>query len=125
VTVSGEKTKVFYDVENSNIIDYYPYQGLCLFITKEKGKRYIQLNSNSKVISKNLLHFVPHSIFLDGFGNFHLVSADSAYQIWFNGDNIDWLPPISYSAFEAQIKPIIGKTDQGVFVQMFKSINKR
>ncbi|MFT5822352.1 MAG: hypothetical protein ACI8ZM_003608 [Crocinitomix sp.] len=124
VVVLGESTNIYYDVQNSNVIDYYPIGDICFLLLKERNKRFIQLNRGMEKVVAVELDFKPTDLFLDGFGNFHIVTADSAYQIWSNEKTIGWHEPISKAKFNERISPIVGKSAQGVFFQKFESSNK-
>ncbi len=124
VIINAEETSSYYNVENSNVIDYFPYGDLCFYALKEKGERYVQLNSCNKVINKAKINFIATKFFLDVFGNFHLLSADSAYQMWSNEAELNWLDPVSIAVFNEQVQPLVGKTDSSVFTQKYEYANK-
>ncbi|MCC7452722.1 MAG: hypothetical protein IT222_01040, partial [Crocinitomix sp.] len=124
VIILAKETNTYYDVQNSFVIDYYPYGDLCFYTTKEKGERYLQLNRGETVIHKVKINFSSTEFFLDIFGNFHLLSKDSAYQIWSNEAQLSWLNPISLDVFNQQILPLVGKTDSCIFIQKKELANK-
>ena len=124
IIITGKQISAFYDVQNSNVTDYYPYSEFCLFLLKEKNQRFIQLNKGSKIITKTKLNFKPKELYLDGFGNFHILSKDSVYQIWITTDKIEHLSPVSLAQFNAKIRPLIGKTKHSIFTQKHTAENK-
>jgi REP element-mobilizing transposase RayT len=124
VIILAKETTTYYDVQNSFIIDYFPYGDLCFYATKEKGERYLQLNRGDAVIHKIKINFAPTEFYLDIFGDFHLLSKDSVYQIWSNETQLSWLNPISLDVFNQQIVPLVGKTDSCVFLQKNELANK-
>lgn len=124
VVITDEDVKVYYDVKNSNVVDYYPFQGLCYFLLKEANQYAIQLNKNEVGLMTTELNFKPTDLYLDGFGNFHILSADSAYQIWLNDDKIECFPPVSIADFDLNIRPLVGKTAKSVFVQKYEFDHK-
>lgn len=124
VDILLEESDAFYNVENSNVIDYYPYDQLCFFAIKYKGDHYLELNSESKNIHSVKLNFNPTEFYLDIFGNFHLLSVDSAYQIWLSDTQLSWLKPIPLSDFNEQIRPIVGTAQKCVYSQKYELVNK-
>ena len=84
VEISDAKVQVAYKNPKQWILDYEPVgTDEFLLLLLEKNKKYLELvNSNHEKISQILVDKEKDELFKDCFGNFHLLSKDSACQVF-------------------------------------------
>jgi hypothetical protein len=80
---------------------------------------------NSELICKSVdgdtvarsgnLRFKPTGLFRDCMGNLHVLSTDSAYQLWRKGDLITLLFPVGISRFHSKLPDCVASTDTFLF----------
>ena len=83
VIISDSDYKTIFQKENHFIIDYHPLpNNKVLIANRIKGINYLRLISeDDKINHKLTLSFKPKKIEQDAFGNIHLLSKDSVYQL--------------------------------------------
>jgi len=67
------------------------------------------------VARSGTLRFKPTGLFHDCMGNIHMLSADSAYQVWRKRDHLDLLYPIGLSRFNLVLPGCVASTDSLLF----------
>jgi hypothetical protein len=124
IRVSNKNEKAFIGYLNDNILDflYFPDQKTFLILKSNKGTYYLDqiTDFSSKSYS---LDFKPQSLFLDIFGNTHIIAKDSSYQIWID-DSLNYISIISRNLFDAKIKPLIYKNSELVFYENYAQHNQ-
>ncbi|MES2590076.1 MAG: hypothetical protein V4622_13940, partial [Bacteroidota bacterium] len=124
VTITSEKYKKMAGEKNENILDYlfYPKENTFVFIKSIKNNYFLEIKteSSSKEI---LLNFHPEELFLDCLGNTHILSKDSAYQIWF-ADSLKYVSTISKKMFDTNLKTLVAKTEKSIFYEKITQHNQ-
>jgi hypothetical protein len=125
VTLKYEKYKKVAGEENENILDYifYPAEKRLLLIKSLKRKYYLEQETNSGKKSYEL-HFKPQSLHLDALGNMHIISKDSAYQIWVR-DSLVFVSVISNNLFDKMVKNLVYKGSDFVYYENKLNFNQR
>lgn len=124
IKVSNQKNKAFAGDLNDNILDflYLPDQQTFLLLKSNKGAYYLEQKTN--VLSRNFpLDFKPQALFLDIFGNTHIVAKDAAYQIWIE-DSLKYVSITPKILFDSKIKPLIHKNLELIFYENFTQHNQ-
>lgn len=125
VTLKYEKYKKVAGEENENILDYiyYPAEKRLLLIKSLKRKYYLEQQTTSGKKSYEL-HFKPQSLHLDILGNTHIISKDSAYQIWVR-DSLAFVSVISNNLFDKMVKNLVYKGSDFVYYENKLNFNQR
>lgn len=125
-TISDSKYRDIFDVQDEFIIDYHPFPLNRFFVITRIGKKHflkiIDL-SGEELLSKNI-NFKPKEIFLDAVGNFHLVEADSVYQVYTDREQLQLMQPITRNDFEIEIRNLVTLGKQGAFHQKMTMHNQ-
>lgn len=123
VTAKGI-SKVFGNKEE-HIIDYVPLLNHDFYIIKSYEKKYYLTYENEyKLTDKLQLDFHPLELFRDFFGNIHVVSADSAYQVFYE-EGIQLMKAYPKTIFESQLRSVVAKGSDGLFLNTFAAHNQR
>ncbi len=106
--ILGEKYKVFKGVEKE-IVDYdFIDTNLIILVRNMKTlqRELIMANDKLDTICKMKVHNIKHpkSIFKDCMGNCHLITNDSAYQIYYDGKSIQLI----YAAALDKFRKLLG-----------------
>jgi hypothetical protein len=91
-----------------SVIDYGFYDDLIVMavMKNRKTKAYIRVQERGgKLVLEKRLPFVPEHLFEDCLGNLHLLSADSAYQLYYDYVNLHLLYPQSRQYLLSQLEP--------------------
>ena len=109
---------------NENVIDYfyYPDRDVLMILKSLNGAYYIE-KKTAKGSSNYPLAFKPQSLFLDALGNTHILSIDTAYQIWLE-DSLLYVSKLSRTLFDVKIKPLIAKNTKYVFYDNYSDFNQ-
>jgi len=115
--ISDAKVEIAYKNSKQWILDYEPVGAdEFLLLLLEKNKKYLQLiNSNHKKISQILINKDYNALFKDSFGNFHLLSKDSACQIFLIDEKLMLLYQTTRHNFDQMIEPIVVNTDHQLY----------
>jgi hypothetical protein len=124
VTVVYEKYKKVAGETNENVIDYivFPQDQSILIIKSFKSEYYLELISEINFIEQKL-NFKPERLFLDIFGNSHVLSKDSAYQLVMDSSFI-FISKISKKLFIDKIQPLVYKSAENIFYENLTLHNK-
>lgn len=123
VIVTHTKYNLLSDVENEFIIDYYPLpSGNVLLLARTGKKHYLKIlkDGQEKFNEIQLVH-KPERLFLDPFGNFHILTKDSTCQIWLTDNEFKLMKTYPYSEFQKNILNMIAVDSNNVF---YKNITK-
>ena len=119
VEISDAKVEIAYKNAKQWILDYEPVgTNEFLLLLLEKNKKYLQLvNSNHEKISQIIVSKDYNKLFKDCFGNFHLLSKDSACQAFLIDEKL--MLPYCYTRpdFDQIMEPIVVNTDHYLYTK--------
>jgi hypothetical protein len=135
VEISDAKVQIAYKNPKQWILDYEPVgTDEFLLLLLEKNKKYLQLvNSNHEKISQIVVDKDYSTLFKDCFGTFHLLSRDSACQIFLTDEELTFPYRYTRHDFDQVMDPIVVNTDNYLYtkniagygqVVLFNKINK-
>lgn len=124
VSVTNQTNKTLAGDLNDNLLDflYFPDQKAFLILKSNKGAYYLEQKTDLTSRSY-LLNFKPQSLFLDIFGNTHIIAKDSTYQIWID-DSMKFISVIPKELFDTKIKQLIYKNTEFVFYENYAQHNQ-
>jgi hypothetical protein len=124
VKVIYEKYKKIAGRNNENVLDYlvFPENQSILIIRSLKSNYYLEFISGINFIEQKL-DFKPERLFLDIFGNSHVLSKDTAYQVLIENQFI-FISKISKKLFYEKIQPLVYKSDDNIFYEKLTMHNK-
>jgi hypothetical protein len=121
VTVTAKtQYEPFFKEPFYNVLDYETDTSLLyLLITDLRNSRTTilcrDLNSETIARSGELAH--AKRLFRDCLGNIHLFTADSAYQLYLDGDEIKLLYPVELKKFREVMMNCVLSTDEALFIK--------
>jgi len=125
VTITSNKIKPVVERFNANVIDYIPFKnGRLLTVCSLRNKFKLYIEANDEVIEefevdiKNI-----EELFIDIFGNYHLVCKDSTYQIVLSEELIQ-LDVIPTDVFNDNIRNIVYNDHESIVSSIFSNHNK-
>jgi len=96
VTIRPDGVKRVLEEPAFSVIDYGFYDDLIVMavMKNRRTKSYVRVqDANGKLLWERRLSFVPDRFFEDCMGNLHLLSADSAYQLYYDYEKLYLLYP--------------------------------
>ncbi len=125
VTVTIGRMKKVVDQNSVNILDYVPYDHFVLALKSYKSKKILSFEGTDTTIkSFDLESINAKSFYEDCFGNIHILSKDSSYQIYV--DSVLHIVSVSsLSDFEDILKPCVGAFEENSVFQSFSNHNKK
>jgi len=109
VTIQGEKIQCIHPDEGVYAYDFEFYDEYILVLTFKKTKKesilYL-LDDAGNTVKKEFLKHEPEGFYRDQLGFVHLLTADSAYQIYYDYNEIHLLYPTKKLSFLAMMYPI-------------------
>ena len=109
VTIQGKKIQCIHPDEGVYAFDFEFYDDFILVLTYKKSKKestlYL-LDDDGTTIRKMQLKTEPEGFYRDQLGYVHLLTADSAYQIYYDYNEIHLLYPTEKISFLAMMYPI-------------------
>ena len=113
--ISSEKIELLYNKPFIPIYDYQFYYEHILLLLKEENTTKLKLiDNNQKVAQELVVGNEFKSLFKDCYGNTHLLSSDSAYQIYIDVNTISILYQYPITKFNESIKHAITKTNDKI-----------
>ena len=117
--ISSKKYKIIKDL-HKDIVDYgFIDTNLIVLVKNRRNTRYeltITTAGFDTLCTKVLSNSIKaKSIFKDCFGNCHLVTDDSAYQIFFNGKVLDLIYPVATQRFYRSLGNCLFETPDYLF----------
>jgi len=114
----SQKTKLLYKKTIVSILDYQLYQDKLLLLLKTSKETKLSLMGHKQqVLSELILNKNVIELFKDCYGNTHLLSEDTAYQIYIDEQNISILYKYPISKFNESIKYAVAKiNDKIIFI---------
>jgi len=124
VSVTNQQKKTLAGDLNDNLIDFLYFPDKKAFVVLKSNKGAFYLEQKTDLTSRNyLLNFKPQSLFLDIFGNTHIITKDSTYQIWID-DTMKFISVLPKQLFDNKIKQLIHKNAEFVFYENFSEHNQ-
>jgi hypothetical protein len=125
VIISSERMKTVVDQKDVNVIDYIPFDLATLTLKSHKRKRYLSIEGLDTTFRSFPITFSNkvNELYIDCFENIHLLSEDSAYQIWMDA-TLEVAARISIKDFNAYVRPCIANFDTLSVFQSFSNHNK-
>ena len=124
VIVVNKKYTAITGKKNEHIIDYLliPEKETIILLKLIKNNYYIEKQSEDDTIEVQLaIH--PIQLFRDVFGNNHLITKDTAYQIWFQ-NVFSIVSKVPSKLFDLKIAPLVLKTENAVYYENYINDNK-
>jgi hypothetical protein len=108
--INGKKTESLYNKSFVPIYDYQFYGDSLLLLLKElKNTKLRLVNSKQEILAEQIVPNRCKHLFKDCFGNIHITSIDSAYQIKIDSFKISLTHSIRKGVFNSYLKPCISK----------------
>lgn len=124
VEVTAERIKSVADKINHNILDYtFLTNDEFLILKKINGERYLCIDGIDTTYLSYPISQRVKNIYIDCFDNVHLLSKDSAYQIYL-ADSLTFIERISIEQFNDNIKPCIQSNADNTLFSMYADFNK-
>lgn len=119
--ISDSKVQIAWEDRKQWILDYELVgEDEMLLLLIEKNKRYLQLvNSAQEKISQIRIGKDYNQLFKDCFGYFHLLSKDSACQVFLEDDKLILHYYYTRQSFDQTIKPAVLHSDKYLFLKSF------
>jgi hypothetical protein len=119
VEISDAKVQIAYKNSKQWILDYEPVgTDEFLLLLLEKNKKYLQLvNSNHEKISQIIVSKDYNKLIKDCFGIFHLLSKDSACQIFLTDKELTFPYRYTRSDFDQVMEPVVVNTDTYLYTK--------
>lgn len=94
------------------VVDYQVREdGIYMLTCNGMRSRLLHLDLNQDTISYKSVPVKFQELFQDAFGNIHLLSQDSVYQVYCDGNEMQLLYGNSKVTFEQKLKPVVAATD--------------
>ena len=121
VEISDAKVEIAYKNPKQWILDYEPVgANEFLLLLLEKNKKYLQLvNSNHEKISQVIVDKDYSTLFKDCFGNFHLLSRDTASQILLVEEELTLPYRYTRHDFDQIMEPVVVNTDKYLYTKEY------
>ncbi len=125
VGINANKERTVIGKKLDNFLDYVPYQDFVLALKSRGKKDYLSLETSSKVLLEfDIDALKAESLFEDCYGNIHILSKDSSYQIWID-TTLQIIAKTSMNQFNEYLKHCVGHWDKKYIFQAFSNHNKR
>lgn len=112
VTIQAERIQCIHPDEGIYAYDFEFYDDLILILTFKKTKKesvlYLCDDAGNTIARKPLQKF-PESLYRDRLGYVHLLTVDSAYQIYYDYQSLHLLYPTEKVTFLAMIYPVMAR----------------
>lgn len=94
------------------VVDYQVREdGIYMLTCNGMRSGLLHLDLNQDTISYKSVPVKFQELFQDAFGNIHLLSQDSVYQVYCDGNELQLLYGNSKETFEQKLKPVVAATD--------------
>lgn len=125
VVISRNRIQTVVHQFSRNVIDYVPFKDFILTLTSYKSKQYLSLEgTDTTYLEYPIEHIKALSFFEDCYGNIHLMTADSAHQIWLE-DQIKIIASTSLKEFDQYIRPCVAAFDSILAFEQYTNHRKR
>ena len=136
LVVMNEKTNILPEAEIVENVPHLAYSNKQVWVSDyivNNSGMYLIIDSNSE----HSLIFLSHEqdtlakakiakkydyLYEDAFGNIHLLSKDTAYQTYFDGEKLNMLYPVDIQTFKQKLMPVQVITDSLLVLQRYASM---
>lgn len=107
VDVVSKKVQVLQKENHTEFLDFDFYDNLVLALVNKGGSQnHVQIiDPDGKLIAEKKAPVNTEKIVRDCFGNFHLLSRDSSYQVYYNYVDIGYLPGYAIAVYNQMVAP--------------------
>ena len=124
VDVTAKRVKKVVDQYSVNVLDYIPYTDFSLVIKSYKNEKYLSIEGyDTTYYQFNISETKAKRLVEDCYGNIHILSKDSAYQIWLD-TSMHYISTVSLSDFNEFIKPCIADFGDRTVFYNYSNHNK-
>ena len=136
LVVMNEKTNILPEAEIVENVPHLAYSNKQVWVSDyivNNSGMYLIIDSNSE----HSLIFLSHEqdtlakakiakkydyLYEDAFGNIHLLSKDTAYQTYYDGEKLNMLYPVDIQTFKQKLMPVQVITDSLLVLQRYASM---
>ncbi len=124
LSISSNRLTSVLDRKGVNVLDYVPYKNFTLALFSYKREKFLSLEAPDSTIKSFPLNEINgKSLFEDCYGNIHLLSKDSSYQIYLGAD-MAIVARSSMDEFNELLEPCVAAFDDKVVFEKFTNHNK-
>ncbi len=107
VDVVSKKAQVIQEESHTEFLDFDFYDNLVLALVNKGGNRnHVQIiDPDGKLVAEKKAPVNTEKIVRDCFGNLHLLSRDSSYQVYYNYVDIGYLPGYPIAVYNQMVAP--------------------
>ena len=125
VIVTSDRLQRVTDQKNVNIVDYLPFKDFILTIKTVKSQRILGVEGVDTTLQEfNLGKIKAKSLVEDCFGNVHLLTRDSSYQIWID-TSLHIVSTSSIEKFNKLLKPCVANFSENNVFYSFTNHNRK
>lgn len=96
--------------------------GMYLILDNNSEHSLIFLSHEQDTLAKSKIAKKYDYLYEDAFGNIHLLSKDTAYQTYFDGEKLNMLYPVDINTFKQKLMPVQVITDSLLVLQRYASM---
>ena len=96
--------------------------GMYLILDNNSEHSLIFLSHEQDTLAKAKIAKKFDYLYEDAFGNIHLLSNDSAYQTYYDGEKLNMLYPVDIQTFKQKLMPVQVITDSLLILQQYASM---
>ena len=96
--------------------------GMYLILDNNSEHSLIFLSHEQDTLAKAKIAKKFDYLYEDAFGNIHLLSNDSAYQTYYDGEKLNMLYPVDIQTFKRKLMPVQVITDSLLILQQYASM---
>ena len=96
--------------------------GMYLILDNNSEHSLIFLSHEQDTLAKAKINKKYDYLYEDAFGNIHLLSKDTAYQTYYDGEKLNMLYPVDIQTFKQKLMPVQVITDSLLVLQRYASM---
>ena len=125
VSVKTNVPVLAYENKEIWVVDYVVNQtGIILLSNRLKENVVLHLNWNQDTLAKQRVAKKFDSFYIDAFNHIHLLSKDSAYQLYCDNETIHLLYGTTSYDFHAMLPPVALATDSVLVLKFYQTANQ-
>lgn len=121
VEITAYQNEPFYRDDHYAVRDYEIDSGLVyllVFRTRLLNAELICKNTKGDTVARSeVLRFMPNHLFRDCMGYMHVLSNDSGFQIFRDGERLELIHPVSLKKFDDVLKNCVASTPETFYFQ--------
>ena len=122
VIVTSERLRTVTDQTNTNVVDYLPFDDFVLVVKTSKSGRMLSVEGIDTTLREfDLGKIKARKIVKDCYGNVHLLSKDSSYQIWMDS-TLHFVSSSSIEQYNRLLQPCVANFSE---TNVFENFTKR